>query len=47
MKFGKLDESLTELEKRLRLPMEKWVKRSKILDGYRRQTRITRFLMEP
>lgn len=47
LKFNRLDESLAELEKRLMLPMEKWVKKSRILEWYRRQTRITRFLMKP
>lgn len=44
MKLESLNEGLAELRKRLRLPMEKWVEKSKILEWYRTQTRITRFL---
>jgi len=44
MKFNTLNESLKELKGRLRLPLEKWIERSKILEWYRTQTRITTFL---
>jgi len=44
MMFSTLEESLAELRGRLRLPLEKWVERSTVLEWYRTQTRITRFL---
>jgi len=46
IKFSTLDESLAEVKKRLRMPLEKWVKKSKVLEWYLTQTRITRFLYE-
>ncbi|MDH5794787.1 MAG: Nre family DNA repair protein [Candidatus Bathyarchaeota archaeon] len=39
-----LEESLNELRKRLRLPLEKWLAKSQILRWHRRQKRLTSFL---
>ena len=44
VEFDTLEESLNELRKRLRLPMEKWLKKSQILPWHRRQRRLTSFL---
>jgi hypothetical protein len=38
-----LEEALNELRKRLRLPLSKWLQRSKILRWFKTQTRITTF----
>jgi hypothetical protein len=42
--FDTLEESLNELRKRLRLPLETWLKRSKIMSWHEAQTRLTGFL---
>jgi len=44
LRFDTLEESLNELRKRLRLPLEKWLKRSQILPWHRKQMRLTSFL---
>ena len=43
-RFDTLEESLRELRKRLRLPVEKWLSKSQILRWHRRQRRLTSFL---
>jgi hypothetical protein len=44
LKFNTLEESLVELRKRLRLPLDRWLRKSKILPWHRRQKRLTSFL---
>jgi len=44
LEFDTLDESLSELRKRLRLPLDKWLEGSQILPWYTRQKRLTSFL---
>jgi len=44
LEFDTLDESLSELRKKLRLALEKWLERSRILPWYRTQKRLTSFL---
>ena len=46
-RFNTLTESLDELRRRLRLPLEKWISKSKVLRWHRAQTRLTRFLGAP
>jgi len=43
-KFNTLEEALNELRTRLKLPLDRWMKRSKVLRWYKDQTRLTRFL---
>ena len=43
-KFNTLEEALNELRTRLTLPLDRWIKRSKVLRWYQDQTRLTRFL---
>jgi len=45
-KFNTLKESLNELGKRLRLPLETWMNRSEILGWYQTQKRLTYFLSQ-
>ncbi len=44
MKINTLKESLDELGKRLRLPLEKWINKSSILQWYQTQKRLNYFL---
>jgi len=44
LQLDTLEESLNELRKRLRLPLEKWLAKSQILHWHRRQKRLTSFL---
>ncbi len=41
--FNTLGESLNEMTNRLRLPLKKWVEKSKILHIFKKQTRLTQF----
>ena len=43
--FDTLKESLDELRKRLRLPLERWLAKSKILPWYTKQKRLSSFLI--
>jgi hypothetical protein len=43
-KFNTLEESLTELRKRLTLPLDRWLKKSQILTWHKRQKKLTSFL---
>ncbi len=42
--FNTLEEALTEMEKRLKLPFARWLGKSKIIQWFKTQTRITKFL---
>jgi len=42
--FDTLEEALDEMEKRLRLPLSRWLQRSQILQWFKSQTRLTKFL---
>jgi len=42
--FNTLKETLKEMEKRLRLPLPRWLERSEILRWLKTQTRLTKFL---
>jgi len=42
--FDTLEDGLIELRKRLRLPLERWLERSRILPWQKQQTRLTTFL---
>ena len=44
LRFNTLEESMDELRRRLRLPLERWIERSKVLQWHETQTRLTRFL---
>ncbi|MFW6110681.1 MAG: hypothetical protein ACOC6H_01440 [Thermoproteota archaeon] len=44
VKFNTLEGALEEVEKRLQLPISKWVERSRILRWFKTQTEITDFL---
>ncbi|OYT47506.1 hypothetical protein B6U79_04020 [Candidatus Bathyarchaeota archaeon ex4484_231] len=44
LRFDTLGESLEALRKRLRLPLERWLERSKILPWHKTQRRLTSFL---
>jgi len=44
LKFSSFEEGLNEIGKRLRLPLEKWLKKSKIIPLYKEQKRMTSFL---
>jgi hypothetical protein len=44
LKFSTLEESLSELKKRLRLPLDKWLEKSKILTWHKKQKKLTSFL---
>jgi hypothetical protein len=47
VKFKKLNEAFTEIEKRLRLPLEKWLMRSEIMNLFKTQTKLTHFFSIP
>lgn len=42
--FSSFEEGLNELRKRLKLPLEKWLKKSRIIPWYKEQRRMTSFL---
>ena len=42
--FDTLEEALDEMGKRLRLPLSRWLQRSQILQWFKSQTRLTKFL---
>ncbi|MCK5593097.1 hypothetical protein KAI31_03265, partial [Candidatus Bathyarchaeota archaeon] len=42
--FNTLEEALNEVEKRLRLPLARWIEKSEIMRWFETQTRLTRFL---
>ena len=44
LEFDTLKESFSELRKRLRLPLEKWLRKSQILPWHKRQKRLTSYL---
>ncbi|MFQ6077274.1 MAG: hypothetical protein ACE5Z5_14300 [Candidatus Bathyarchaeia archaeon] len=44
LRFNTLRESLGELGRRLKLPMERWIKSSRLIGFYRKQRRIDRYL---
>ena len=44
IKFNTLEEALDEMEKRLKLPLSRWLERSQILRWFKSQTRLTKFL---
>ena len=44
VKFNTLEEALDEMEKRLKLPLSRWLERSQILRWFKSQTRLTKFL---
>jgi len=44
VRFDTLEQSLNELQKRLRLPLEKWLERSRILRWHKTQRKLTSFL---
>ncbi len=46
-KVGDLKSALAELSRRLELPLERWLQRSRILDFHRRQTRLEAFHGSP
>jgi hypothetical protein len=43
-KFHTLQDALNEMEKRLRLPLDRWLNKSMILRWFKAQTRLTRFV---
>jgi hypothetical protein len=42
--LNSLDQSLMELKKRLRIPIERWLQKDKIIKGFKTQERLTSFL---
>jgi len=42
--FDTLEEALDEMEKRLRFPLSRWLQRSQILQWFKSQTRLTKFI---
>ncbi len=42
--FQTLEDALNEMDKRLRLPLSKWLERSQVMRWFRSQTRLTRFI---
>lgn len=44
LKFDTLEEALNKMKKRLKLPLPKWLERSRILRWFKTQTEITEFL---